>query len=144
MAEGALVLVGTAVGVLLGRPVGVLVAVFTGVFVGVRVGVLVGVLVGVRVGVLVGVLVGARVGVRVGVFEGCTAGKLLPLPGKVCALISWILLKPSPSLSRVSIAFKAAAFAPLFKNACPYRFSAGTEEVWHSEQLSRLVLAIWG
>lgn len=68
------------------------------------------------------VAVGRWVGVLVAV--GC-AGKSDGLPGKVSAMISCMLVKPSPSESIPSMAFRAAAFRPLARYACPNGFKFG-------------------
>jgi hypothetical protein len=69
---------------------------------------------GTTVGTGVSVGLGALVLVGTGVFVAVgRAGKLAGSPGKVRALISWRLLNPSPSESRLSINPKAAEFLPL-------------------------------
>jgi hypothetical protein len=62
----------------------------------------------VEIGILVLVGTGTGVFVPVGM-----AGKLAGFPGKVREFNSWILLNPSLSESRFSIAPKAAVFLPL-------------------------------
>lgn len=109
---------GTTVGTPVGTPVGVLLGTTVGTPVGTPVGVLVGTVVGTLVGVRVGVLVGTDVEVLVGVAV-LAVGWSFGSPGKVSARSSWILVKPSPSESMLSIAVRAAALAPLFRKACP-------------------------
>jgi hypothetical protein len=79
-------------------------------------GVAVATLVAVGLGRRVLVAVGRTVAVGVLVF---VFGKDDGLPGNVNAMISWRLVKPSPSESNDSIAPSAAEFRPLSLYACP-------------------------
>ena len=98
----------------------------------------------VEMGVFVGfgtlVFVGAGGFVAVGAAAGLLAGS----PENVSALISWMLVNPSPSESMFSIAPKAAVFLPLFLYAAPYGFKLGILAVWHNVQLFRLLAAMFG
>jgi hypothetical protein len=120
------------------------VCVTVAVMIGSRVWVAVAVELGVAVVVAVAVAVALGVGVAVLVLVAVGIGGLsLLFPGKVSALISTILEKPSPSESNPSIAVKDF---PAFSYASPYglRGVNVVSDIWHSRQLSNFPPAMAG